>query len=149
MRKGPIMPAKPPQWIAIGAFAEATPLVAAVTDLASVGVPLAGPCVMGTLTSMKRAAAAPEVRSYPPLAALMRRVVEVRLPGSEATILAAPSNPVSLLSPVIADGLRAPILDGHILLAVPAATAGDAARVGRILLRYSSRHVHVHRCPHE
>jgi hypothetical protein len=140
------------QWIAIGVFAEAQPLVAAVTDLISVGVSLADLCLAGVSASMQRLAATAEVQRLDRLGVLLQNAVEVRLPGSDGAILAAPScvgSPSSLLSSAMAERLRGPIIDGCILLGVSAASATDAARAGRVLLRYSSRHVHVLQCPPE
>jgi hypothetical protein len=140
------------QWIAIGAFAEVDPLIAAVTELTSCGVTLPDLCLAGAPASMQRLAAVPEVRRVDRLAALLNSAVEARLPGSEDAILAAPScvgNPGSFLSPGMAERLRGPIVDGCILLGASAASAADAARAGRVLLRHSSRHVHVFQCPLE
>jgi hypothetical protein len=138
------------EWIAVGVFAEAEPLVAAVTELTSAGVSLADLCLAGTPASMRSVAAAPEVRSLDRLTALLQSAAEMKLPGSELTILAVPTcvgNPSSVVSAETAERLRRPIADGCILLGVPAASAGEAARVGRILLRHSSHHVHVLQCP--
>jgi hypothetical protein len=140
------------EWIAIGMFPEVAPLVAAATELASVEVSVADLCLAAAPASMLRLAAAPEVRSFGRLAALLHSAVEMRLPGSEGAILAVPScvgNPGSLLSPAMAEKLRAPIADGCIVLGAPAASAAGAAQVARILLRHSSRHVHVLQCPLE
>jgi hypothetical protein len=137
------------EWIAVGAFAEAEPLVAAVTELTSAGVSLADVCLAGTPQSMRRVAEAPEVRSLDRLSALMQSAAEITLPGSELTILAVPTcvgNPSSVVSSETAKRLHEPIVDGCILLAASAASAGVAARVGRILLRHSSHHVHVLQC---
>jgi hypothetical protein len=134
------------QWIAIGVFAEVDPLVAAATELTSAGAALADLCLAAAHASMQRLAAAPEVRRVDGLAALLNSTVEVTLPGSERAILAAPTcigNPGSLLSPAMAERLRRPIAEGCILLGVSAAGAAEAARVGRVLLRHSSHHVHV------
>lgn len=138
------------EWITIGALARAEPLVAAVTELTSTGVPWADLCLAGAPSSIERVAAAPEVASLDPLRALLKSVVEARWRGSEAVaVLAVPScigNPSSLVSAEMADRLRGPIMDGCILLGVPSANATEAARIGRILLCHSSRHVHVLQC---
>jgi hypothetical protein len=138
------------EWISIGVFAEVAPLVAAVRELASAGVSLADLCLAGVPASLQRLAAAPEVRRFGRLAALAHSAVEIRLPGSNAAILAAPScvgNPGSFLSTGMTEKLRGPINDGCVLLGVPAASAAEAARVARVLLRHSSHHVHVLQCP--
>jgi hypothetical protein len=138
------------QWIAIGVLAEVDPVVAAVTELTSVGAALADLCLAGAHASMQRVAAAPEIRRVDGLAALLNSAVEVTLPGFECAIVAVPScigNPSSLLSPAMAERLRRPIVEGCILLGVSAAGAAEAARIGRVLLRHSSRHVHVLQCP--
>jgi hypothetical protein len=138
------------QWIAIGVFTDVAPLVAAGTELTSAGLTLADLCLAAAPASIQRLAAAPEVRSVDCLAALVNSVVEVRLPGSEAAIAAAPScfgNPGSLFSSALAEGLRGPIIDGCILLGAIVAGAADASRVGRILLGHSSRRVHLLQCP--
>jgi hypothetical protein len=137
------------EWIAIGVFPEAAPLVAAVTELTSASVSLAELCLAGAPASMQRLAAAPEVRRVDRLAALLDSAVEVRLPGAESAILAAPScigNPRSLVSPAMAERLRGSMVDECILLGACAASAADAAQVARVLLRHSSRHVHVLQC---
>jgi hypothetical protein len=138
------------EWITIGAFAEAEPLVAAVTELTSAGVSWADLCLAGAPVSVERVASAPEVGSRDLLRALLKSAVEARWPGSEVVaVLAAPSclgNPGSFVSAEMAERLRGPIMDGCILLGVPSANATDAARIGRILLRHSSRHVHVLQC---
>jgi hypothetical protein len=137
-------------WIAVGAFAEADPLVAAATELTSVGAALADLCLAGAHASMQRVAAAPEIRRVDGLAALLNSAVEVTMPGFERAILAVPScigNPSSLLTPAMAERLRRPIVEGCILLGVSAASATEAAQAGRVLLRHSSRHVHVLQCP--
>jgi hypothetical protein len=138
------------QWIAIGVLAEVDPVVAAVTELASVGAALSDLCLAGAHASMQRVAAAPEVRRVDGLAALLNSAVEVTLPGFERAILSVPScigNPSSLLTPAMAEKLRRPIVEGCILLGVSATSAAEAARVARVLLRHSSRHVHVLQCP--
>lgn len=138
------------QWIAIGVFAEVDPLVSAATELTSAGAALADLCLAGAHASMQRIASAPEVRRVDGLAALLNSAVEVALPGSEGAILAVPScigAPSSLLSPMMAERLRRPIAEGCILLGVSAAGATEAACIGRVLLRHSSRHVHVLQCP--
>jgi hypothetical protein len=137
------------QWIAIGVFAGVDPLIAAVTELTRAGVTLADLCLAGAPASMQRLAAAPQVRRVGRLAALLSSAVEMKLPGFEGAILAASSctgNPSSLLSPAMAERLRGPIVDACILLGAPAASAADAAGVARVLLRHSSRHVHVLQC---
>lgn len=134
------------QWIAIGVFAEVDSLIAAATQLTSAGAALADLCLAGAHASVQRLATAPEVRRVDGLAALLKSAVEVTLPGFERAILATPTcigNPDSLLSPVMAERLRTPIAEGCILLGVSAAGAIEAARIGRILLRHSSHHVHV------
>lgn len=138
------------EWIAVGVFAEVEPLVAAVTELTSAGVSLADLCLAGMPASMRRVAAAPGVRSLDRLTALLQSAAEMNLPGSELTILAVPTcvgNPSSVVSAETAERLRGPIADGCILLGAPAASGSEAARVGRILLRHSSHHVHVLQCP--
>ena len=138
------------EWIAVGAFAEVEPLVAAVTELTSFGLSLTDLCLAGAPQSMRRVAAAPEVRSIDRLTALLQSAAEMKLPGSELAILAVPTcvgNASSVVSAETAQRLRGPITDGCILLGVPTANAGDAAQVGRILLRHSSQHVHVLQCP--
>jgi hypothetical protein len=140
------------EWIAIGVFAEALPLVTAVRELTSAGVSLTDLCLAGPAEGMRRLAAAREVRRLDRLAALLRSAVEMRLPGSGEELLAAPTcvgNPILTVSPAIADRLRGSIIDGCILVGVHAATAVDATRAARVLLRYSSRHVHVLRLPPE
>jgi hypothetical protein len=134
------------EWIAIGVFAELAPLVAAVRELASAGVSLADACLAGAPASMRRIAAAPEVRRFGRLAAFVHGAVEIRLPGSDVAIVAAAScigNPGSFLSTEMVEKLRGPIVDGCILLGAPAASAAGVGRVARVLLRHSSRHVHV------
>jgi hypothetical protein len=134
------------EWVAIGVFAEVAPLVAAVRELTSAGVSLADLCLAGAPATMQRVGAAPEVRRFGRMAALVHNAVEMRLPGSEAAILAAPScigNPGSFLSTEMVEKLRGPIIDGCILLGAPAASAAGTGRVARVLLRHSSRHVHV------
>jgi hypothetical protein len=134
------------QWIAVGAFAEVDPLVAAATELTSVGAALADLCLAGAHASMQRVAATPEVWRVDGLAALLNSAVEVTLPGLERAILSVPGcigNPSSLLTPAMAERLRRPIVEGCILLGVSAASATEAARIGRVLLRHSSHHVHV------
>jgi hypothetical protein len=140
------------EWIAIGVFAEVAPFVTAVRELTSAGVSLADLCLAGAPEGMRRLAAAQEVRRLDRLAALLRSAVEMRLSGWEEAILAAPTcvgNPILALSPTIADRLRGSIIDGCVLVGVHAATSVDAARAARVLLRYSSRHVHVLRIPPE
>jgi hypothetical protein len=138
------------EWISIGAFAKAEPLVVAVTELTSAGVSWADLCLAGAPSSIERVAAAPEVESLDPLRALLKSVVKARWPGPEiVAVLAVPGcvgNRCSFVSAEMAERLRGPIIDGCILLGVPSANATDAASIGRILLRHSSRHVHVLQC---
>jgi hypothetical protein len=138
------------EWIAVGAFAEVGPLVAALTELTSAGISLADLCLAGMPASMRRVAAASEVRSLDRLAALLQSAAEMKLPGSELALLAAPTcigAASSVLSAEAAERLRAPIMDGCILLGVPAASASDATRIGRVLIRHSSHRVHIFQCP--
>jgi hypothetical protein len=150
MTKGQSIPLEHMGWIAIGAFAEAEPLVAAIGRLESHGVPLPDLCLVATPSSMARVAAAPELEGHEQLAALIHSAVELEASGSGGQIVASRScvgTASSLLTTELADRLHGLIVDGLVLLGVPAASAGDAARAGQILLRNSSRHVHVLQCP--
>lgn len=133
-------------WIAIGVFAEGTSVIAALKELTSIGVSLPDLCLAGMPTSMHRLASVPDGQHPDSLRALLRSAAETRLPGCDVAILASPTcsgSANALLSAAMAgDKLRGHIGDGCIVLGVSTSRT-EAAEVGRILLRYSSHHVHM------
>jgi hypothetical protein len=131
-------------WIAFGVFASGPSLAAAVTELISGGVPAAAICLAATPATIERVAAVPKVRNLGPLRALLDSAAEAKLPSCHVPIFVAPAcTGKSFLSPDMAQRLCTHIADGCILLGATAESAGDAARTCRILLRYSSQHVHM------
>lgn len=133
----------------MGLFAEPSSLLAALKALVAIGIDLPNICLAGMAASIHGLTEHLNGSDPGPLRALLRGMIETRLPGDDLPILAS-SSCVAEADPVLSlekqGKVRAQIVNGAIMLAVSARNIADLIEVGRVLLRHSSHHVHTFEC---